>query len=417
MVSSESFLSSIETYPKELQKRLRRIRTGIFIPEEVLADIESNYRNWLSLNQISVKLDEKLDKRIFGTEAPMLSYLPEGQECFCGFLAPLKGSDEGATLLEGIPRSESSAISGANFLHPKDNWFSDHSNIKIRRSVTHGTFIDFKIRDTTFSIKESLIRNLSELLRSSARFSDEFPELQRSLRDVIFVVHKMLTDSRFVSPKKPLFVPEQVANQNANFLIYKNLVLVFTGDYTLCDFYELRGKNFKQKVLEEIKLLKGTSKSRVFEALEISSSKTGFYLRAKIKGKYLSIDTYAIVDLIDIVPYSNWMLSKVPSRFTVKDVFNAIGGALKYADWVNMSSLSMDSNSSVAPPKARFELKYIPWTFVVERKNTISKFVDGGMKRGGKNDRPVRRNTGRNERGKTGGKAKEKPLKKNTNPS
>jgi hypothetical protein len=392
MASSDSFLSSIDTYPPVLKEKLRKLRAGIFIPEHSVGEVESLYRSWLAEHKITIKTDEKLDQRMFGAQAPQLCYLPEGQDCLCGFLAPVDKGDEGAAF-EGVPKSESSVISGVSFLHPKDTWFSDRSDIKVRRSATQGTYVEFRTGgNTSFSIKESLVRSLAELLRSSGRFSSEFPDIQRSLRDVVVTLGSILARGRFASSKKPLFIPSGVSLKESSFFIYKNLVLVFGAGNVLTDFYELRGRNFRNRVLDEIRVLKGTNRSRAFEALEICASRSSdFYVRAKVKGKFLSIDTSAIIDLVDMVPLSNWMLSKVPSRYTVQDVLVAIGGALKYADWVNMSALSAEQKQDSSQGKARFQLKYIPWTFITGRKNNIVRFTDGSIKSRPQNKKPGKR--------------------------
>lgn len=401
MAASDSFLSSIESFPEDLQKKLRRLRTGVFIPESCLKDVEEQYRNWLLAHHISSKSDDKLEKRIFGIETPHLSYLPEGQDCLSGFLAtfqaPASSSSESEQLnfnFGSVPKSDSSVISGVGFLHPKDSFFAEHPSIKIRRSSTLGTSIEFKVGEKQYTAKESVARSLAELLRTSSRFSAEFPNIQNSLRDAIIAVSKICKGARAHAPKKPIFVPSTLKGDDGNLLVYKNLVLVFNKDFQLQDFYELRGKNFKNKVLEEIAKLKGDSKVRVFDALEICSSRSGFYLRAKVKGKYISIDTFAILELVDMVPLSNWMLAKVPARYTVQDVLTAIGGALRYADWVNMNSLSLEQKEA-KDGGSRYELKYIPWTFVVSKKNSISKFVDGNVR-----NKPFdQRNAGKRESG------------------
>lgn len=385
MSSSISFLSSISSFPSSLKTRLRRLKSGIFISENIVSEIEASYKEWLRNNNILLKADEVISKRIFGSDKLSLSYLPEGQDCFTGYLVLI--DDKSLTeeqlkeLLADVPLSASSVISAKSFLHPKDQSFNQSSDIKIRRSPTEGTFIEFKIKERKYTVKESLLRELAELLRSSKRFSEEFPLLDHSLRDAIFVISTLIKKSSPVSKGRHLFIPESALKDNI-FHIFKNLIIVFNADYQLIEFYELRGKNFKKKVLSELELLKGGAKSRTFDVVDICSSKTSFYLRTKVKGKFLSIDTYAFIELVDMASQSKWLSTKLPNRFTVKDLILAISSALKYADWINMAKLNSDSNSadnsSAKNVKSNFELKYIPWTFEVGRNNTITKFIEGG---------------------------------------
>jgi hypothetical protein len=376
MVSSESFLSSIESFSPELRGALRKLRTGVFISEEVLGEVQKGYEEWMHAHSLSLKSDDKISKRIFGLESPPLYYLPEGQNCFCGYIAPVENIDNVGSL-SIIPKSDSVAISATNFLHPKDPWCDKKEDIRVRRSPSTGTFIEFKFESVTYSVKEVTLRVIANYLRASSRFIKEFPEIELSLRGVITTVYVALKNSKRVSPGKRVYIPERYKSDQNVLKIFKNLVIVIDKDSQVLDVYELKGKNFRKNIFDEIEGLMLQKKNRFFEAVELCASKTGFFLRVKIKGKPFSIDKHAILELIDSVPTSPWLMAKVSPRYTVSEVLSAIGSALKYADWVNMSSLSSGTDATTKGSKPHFELKYIPWTFEVGRNNTIIRFIEG----------------------------------------
>jgi hypothetical protein len=390
MVSSDSFLSSIESFSPELRGALRKLRTGVFISEEVLGEVQKGYEEWMHAHSLSLKSDDKISKRIFGLESPPLYYLPEGQNCYCGYIAPVENI-ETVESLSVIPRSDSVAISATNFLHPKDPWCNRKEDIRVRRSPSTGTFVDFRFESATYSVKEVTLRAIGNYLRASSRFTKDFPEMEISLRGVITTLLVALKNAKKVSPGKRMYVPERYQSDQNVLKIFKNLILVIDKDNQLLDVYELKGKNFRKNVFDEIESLIPQKKNRFFEAVELCASKTGFFFRVKIKGKPFSIDKHAILDLIESVPSSPWMMGKVSPRYTVSEVLTAIGSALKYADWVNMSSLSSSQDAPKKGAKPHFELKYIPWTFDVGRNNTIIRFVEGKGRASGYPKRDIKR--------------------------
>lgn len=375
--ASDSFIASIEGFSEGLCKELRVLSSSVFISESVLPKVASEYESWLSRHNLSLKSDDKLNRRIFGIDNPPLYYLSEGQGCISGYVSNYNESNESkVNSITLIPKTASSAISAFDYLHPKDPLLNNNNLIRLRQNPSTGTNIEFKASSLPFVAKESIARKIVNLLRSSSFYQERHPEIYLSLREAFHLLSKILIDSKAISNKKIYFVPEAVLDRlnksEVSIRISANLLLIFEGDVNLIDAYEMRGRNFRELIKSEFSHLKNDKKVLQIETIELISDplegkQSAYPARVKIKGKPFAIEQRAIFDLIESVPRSPWMKKKLPSLFSLRHVLEAIGFALKYADWVNLSSLGNSENSE-SKSRGSYELKYIPWTFQTGRK-------------------------------------------------
>jgi len=373
----ESFIQSVLEAPEPIQKTLRQTQKGLFIPEGKLDEVYEAYQAWLSKNNLSLKSEEKLALRVFGLEEPSLVYLPEGSVCFAGFLSPHK-IEPGTN--SKVPVSASVLIDSLNYVHPKDPWIGSISGIRIKSSPQSGTVFEFSKsingEHVNYITKESELRSFVEFIRSSSRFSSEFPLMKRSMRDAVEAFHKIIFASKSIGEKKFLMIPEELkAVSELSFRNVSNLILVINAQRKILKVYETRGKNFFQFLEDEIKYLTEKKSLKNVEVIELARSHKYVLGRVKIKKEFISIEKRAFFTLVDGVQRSSWFRSKLPFRYSIQDILVHISGALKYADWVDMTKLGQDTKG-VINGKNRYELKYTPWTFRTGKSGNIFEFVE-----------------------------------------
>ena len=380
----DSFVQSIIEAPEPFQKSIRQTKKGLFIPEGKLEELYSVYQAWLSKNNLSTKSEEKLGQRVFGVEEPHLVYLPEGSVCLAGYLSPHVLTPEAKTK---VPVSASVLIDSLNYVHPKDPWIGSVPGIRIKNSPQSGTVFEFSKtingEVVTYTSKESDLRTFIEYIRSSARFTSEFPLMKRSMRDAVEAFYKIIFASKSIGEKKFLMVPEELKTTSGiSFRIVSNLILVTDTQNRLLKVYETRGKNFFQFLETELNYLTEKKHLKHIEVIELSKPHKYILGRVKIKKEFVEIEKRAFFTLVDGVQRSTWFRAKLPFRYSIKDVLTHVASALKYADWVDMTKLGQDPKT--APKGSRYELKYTPWTFKTGKSNNIYEFVEGGNRGGPK---------------------------------
>ncbi len=375
----ESFIQSVIDAPEGFQKALRLTKKGLFIPEDKLAEVYSSYQDWLGKNNLSLKSEDKLTHRVFGVDDPSLVYLPEGSACFAGYLSP-HNLEVGAKVGQ-VPVSASVLIDSLTYVHPKDPWIGRVAGIRIKNSPQSGTVFEFSKAINgelvTYRAKESDLRTFVAFIRSSARFTSEFPNINRSMRDAVEAFYKIIFSSKSVGEKKFLMVPEALKSLSGiSFRAASNLIIVVDATYNILRVYETRGKNFFKFLEDEVQYLIEKQNLKNVDLIELARSHKFLLGRVKIKKDFLSIEKRGFFTLVDGVQRSSWFRSKLPFRYSIKDILIHLSSALKYADWVDMTKLGQDTKG--APnPKNRYELKYTPWTFKTGKSRNIYEFVEG----------------------------------------
>jgi len=376
----ESFLQSLKDAPSDLRKCLRVTKKGIFIPEDKLQSVYESYQTWLQANNISLKSEDKLVQRIFGSDEPNLVYLPEGSVCFVGFISPLSATAENISFL---PSSVSVLIDSLTYIHPKDPWISSAEGIRIKTSPQSGSYYQFTKsignESVSYKVKESDLRSFIEYIRSSAKFVAEYPLIKRSMRDAVEAFYKIIFNSKAIGGKKFILIPEEYKGvSGVTYRISSNLVFIVNAENQVVNVYETRGKNYFKFLEDQFQYLTLKKNVRHIDVIELTQNHKFLLGRVKIKGKFVTIEKKAFFILVDSVGRSHWFRGKLEPRYTIKDILVQIAGTLKYADWVDLTKLTEDKK--VQAGHSRFELKYTPWTFKTGKSGNIYEFVEGGRK-------------------------------------
>ncbi len=383
--ASESFIQSLKDADINLKSKLRVVKRGVFIPEDQVEVVIKLFSEWLIKNKVSIKSDDKITLRIFSVDNPPLYYLPEGNYCLSGFLAPFEGE-----ILDqiSVKKSMSALIDASTYIHPKDPFLLSSKNFRVKSSPQFGTAYELIDKDNkTFLFKEAALKLTLSLLKESKKFSNDYPELMTSMRDSIAPIIKLLSISKLVADKKKIFVPDRYKTGKFHFRLISNLVFVTSETNEVLFAYELRGKNFLELLDQELNYIRNTLNKKYLDIFEVYSNSRDISGSVKIKGKPVSIEKRALNELVQNATISKWLRGKLGDRFSLSDVILAISSALKFADWVDVSKLGENPDPRAKP---KLELKYTPWTF-----STVTIYDKGaGQKKGREGNRRPNRNEG-----------------------
>lgn len=380
-VASESFVTSLTSFPEDLKRKLKLLKGKLFIPERVLDDVLEAYSGWLTTAGVGAYSKDKLLGRLFGSTSQTLYYLPEGNTCEIGYLVvlpvDLQGSDQA---YQGVVRSSSVSISAIDYLHPKDQSVSEIEGVEIRRPTNQSTSIVFQIKNDSYVASEPLVRKIVSAIRLSKKLSESYPQVHVSLRDALQPVRSILRASKKVHRSKPILIPEQFAVQPQQYIFYtfSHLVFVFQGT-SIIDVYEHRGKGFATLLDQEAQYLITNKKIKSIDVFQLVTRDAWAIGCLKIAGKWFSVDKRGFRFLLEKIGESKWFRGKIDETYTLSQVLEKLVPALKNADWVDVSKLGREA-ALAEHKKPRFELKYTPWTFKTGKNYTIIEFIESGVK-------------------------------------
>jgi hypothetical protein len=374
--AAESFLSSLGDLSNNDQLELRLLKNKLFIAEGFLENLISHYQNWLALNGAGSYTKDKVLNRVFGTENLTLYYVPDGNNCLIGYIANVTSEFE---LKKGsIPLSNSVPINAKDYLHPKDPSIKTIEGVEIRKPLNQSTQIVVNLGSQKVILSEIILRKVTEILRSSRKVIETYPEIERSLKDALRILRVLLLQSKVVSRSRSQLVPEQYSAEDIELRFFSGNVFVIKGE-ELKDIFEVRGRGLSALVDSELVYLAEKINLKNIDVFQLLHKDPKVIGKMKITGKWYAIDRRAFKALLEKISLSRFFQGKLAKRYTIKNVLEVLIPVLRNADWIDVSSLGrQQAIESTQKNKPRFELKYTPWTFVTGKNFTIIDFVESG---------------------------------------
>ncbi len=371
---SESFLEVLREMPADYASKFKILKNRLFIPQNELQDLLEYYKGWLIKAGVGAYTDEKLKSRIFAGADAVLFYLPEGNNVEIGHFANLP-----TDIQLKIPVSNSVPINASDYLHPRDVDYQNLKGVEIRRPLNKPMEIVFEIREDKLKCSESFLRKVVAKLRASNNISEKYPNLSRSLKDALLPLKNILEQAKTLSKSKTPLIPLRFQDDSAaKFFSYMHLVFI-VKDSVLLDVYENKGRGFDEFINDEIIYLADKLNIKTLDTLQISTRDKYLLGRIRIAGKWFAVEKKAFRFLVESAALSRWFKGKIGKLFTIRDILNQIVPVLKNADWIDVSKLGRHPDSAGSKnSRAKFELKYSPWTFKTGKNYSIVEFVEGG---------------------------------------
>ena len=355
----------------EIEKYLWLSKTGLFIKEDFLVQLQKTFGEWF-FKKTQVKLDdEKIARKVFGESGSRECYLILGSSVVIGATAPCTTTDlrgAGIRLYEGIP------LDTADTLHHTDPIFTESDALRV--SLTRqGYLIAIKtpLQEFQFDFDQAT------LLRTYFRNSGDLKKYidARTLRRFVKSFAASLQRVKLVPPQQMMIMPEPCGRRDFRgklFSIGSSILVEYEG--RLVDAFGIEGRGYEQLVRDELLALATALGRQRISGASLSVTKGSFVAHYDIMGIHHTFGVSAVFSFLRATDEYFKIFKKTPGklkgRIIVRDIIPEITNLLRDAQPVLADKL---------PPRIREEVGRIggdtclcshgEWYFVVDGRKMI----------------------------------------------
>jgi len=241
----------VKVIPRESFTQGYRITPqGLFVEQAMRQDIVDRYHTWLKQKGASEVKDEKLPRRLFGSDTPAQFYLPEGKRCLMGIFVQCEMKDP---MRYRVSYYLGSPTAASDYLHPSDPLFSEVSGL---RSVSGKNGLELKVdvkgKEVSFTLE--MVRLFARLAENSININKHYPHLKDSLAETARALILTLRKARIVrldeEPLRPIrFLKD---GDNIRVLSRSGFYFYFNPQKTLIGLYNGFGRNLHTFIRDEM---------------------------------------------------------------------------------------------------------------------------------------------------------------------
>jgi hypothetical protein len=234
----------------EFQNSFRITPNGLFVELAHKQRVLDLYRGWLDKKGIGGLSEEKLFKKLFGSENPTRFYLAEGKRCLTGVFVECKIQEP---MKYRRPYYLGSPTSAADTIHPADPMFQSDLNVRSISGKT-GLELEVGVGDLDFVVSLPAVRDFIKLAAGSKKVNERYPNFAASLSDGATTLAKILQKSKPLTlseePLRPLRYSKD--GDKVKCRTRMGFYFYFNAQNRLIAFYHGFGLNFFSFVRDEV---------------------------------------------------------------------------------------------------------------------------------------------------------------------
>ncbi|RMG40011.1 MAG: hypothetical protein D6719_12190 [Candidatus Dadabacteria bacterium] len=323
-----------ETLDEEKRRRkLRVLKRGIFVHEELIDHIADVYTEWINSLSGNKKLPrEKAFKRLFGSELPDFYYIVEGKQALPGVLA--EGEIPKPEKLD-ITVHHGSLLDTKDYLHPRDPLFENSKGISSELDPVKGLKITLEAGKRSYLVNTAILTEFRELAANNNRLKREFPRMVKSVRFVPEALRHLLRKSRHISERRKVLIPASFRKErNIEIRRVGAIYFLIDGSGNIVKCYEIRGKNQAVFVRSELNALLSKGRNRKLGNFRFAGMKERYLGTLPIHELPLKVSRKILNQFIGMLEEHQITFEKLPERYTVRDAVEALLAIIEKGSWL-----------------------------------------------------------------------------------
>jgi len=314
----------------EFQNGFRVTPKGLFVELNYKDKVLEAYKNWLVKKGIGGFSDEKVFKKLFGSDNPIRYYLAEGKRCLTGIFVECAIREPMKYRKAYYLGSPTSAV---DTIHPADPIFQSGLNI---RSIPGKTGLELQVGvgDLDYTVSLDAVRDFVKLSLNSKKIKEKFPNINDSLSDGAVALAKTLQRSKPIilteEPLRPLRLAKEgdrvKCRTRSGFFFY------FNQQNRLIAFYHSFGRNFFSFVRDEVAFWLGKEVHGRIGSFEIFRRNHKHMASLIIRGKKRVIHAKAFAHFLNESIDAPGLIKEIKGVHTVKTYVEPFINSLQLAE-------------------------------------------------------------------------------------
>ncbi len=351
----------------EFQNHFRVTPKGLFVEASAKQKAVDLFKSWYSKKGLGEISEEKIVKKMFGSDKPTRYYLAEGKRCLTGIFVecPIKEPMKyRKAYYLGSPSSASEV------LHPADPLFQSDLNV---RSISgkSGLELQFDMGDDDCVVSLEAVKDFVRLSEGSKKVSEKYPDINSSLGDGAAALVKIIKKSKALPINEEPVRPLRLVKDGARVKCRTRMGFYFYFNQTnrLIAFYHSFGLNFFSFIRDEVAFDLGREVRGKIGSFEIFRRNNRHMASLIIRGKKRMIHAKAFAHFLREAIEAPNLLKEVKGVHSVKTFVEPFINALQLAEPIEASKVS----SFLSPKYQRghdisgFDM----WLFVTTRRGVV----------------------------------------------
>ncbi len=249
------FLPYIEEVAKkvpvvEFNQAFRITPNGLFVELSHTQRAVDLYKEWLVGRGVQDIKEDKLFKRLFGSDTPPRFYLAEGKKCLTGIFVdcPIKDPMRyRKAYYLGSPSPASDTI------HPSDPLFTGNNDV---HSIPGkgGIELGVSVGDKDVILPIEFVRTFTRLAPNSKKVMGRFPNINQSLSDAALALITIIRKAKLIKPEEEPLRPLRFAKDGDRIkcITRMGFYIYINQQHRVVGLYHAFGRNLYSWVREEV---------------------------------------------------------------------------------------------------------------------------------------------------------------------